>query len=103
MKYELAYDEKVVFNIAELKSIKVLSDNAENINDRHYFLTFELKTRVEYILNPNTKQYEKEYFNDIIQVEFNDYEMAQAYRRDWIAMWDEFLDKNDELLLEEDD
>jgi hypothetical protein len=93
MEFELGYDEKVVFNIAELKCIKVISDNAKNINDRHYFLTFELKTRAEYIYNPGTKQYEKEYFNDVIQVEFDNYEMAQAYKNDWTENWEHYLEE----------
>ncbi len=96
MNYDLAYDEKLVFNIAELKSIKVIYDKEKNINDRSYFLVFELKTRIEYVFNPNVDKYEKEYFSDIIKVEFEDYEIAQAYRRDWIRMWEDYLENHDE-------
>ena len=97
----IAYDGKVVFNIKELKSIKIISDDKPNIKDRHYFLTFELKSRIEYVFNPNENKYVKEIFNDTIQIEFKDYGMAEAYRNDWIAMWEQYIEEKNELNLEE--
>ena len=51
------------------------------------------KARKEYIFNPNTELYELEEFNDILYVDFYDYESAEAHLLEWRDEWEAMMEE----------
>ena len=56
-------------------------------------LTIEFKSRVEYVYNPNSKEFEKQTFNDKTEVVYSDYDSACAYRDEWSEIWQDYLNE----------
>ena len=54
-------------------------------------LTIEFKKRLEYVFNPNTKQYEKEEINDLTEIEFPSYESARQHTNELEEIWQDYL------------
>ena len=51
------------------------------------------KARKEYIFNPYTELYELEKFNDILYVDFYDYESAEAHLLEWRDEWEAMMEE----------
>ena len=69
-------------DISRVKSMQVLRGENEKYN-----LVFELNERTAYVLNPTTNTWEKELFNDIVKIAYDDFEMARAYFLEWSEIW----------------
>lgn len=54
-------------------------------------LKIEFKKRLEYVFNPNTKQYEKEEINDYTEIEFPGYDTARQYTNELEEIWQDYL------------
>ena len=72
-------------DIFRVKSMQVLQ--AEN--DK-YNLVFELNERTGYVLNPSSNTWEKEVFNDVVKIAYDDFEMANVYFLEWAEIWRDF-------------
>ena len=69
-------------DISRVKSMQVLRGENEKYN-----LVFELNERTAFVLNPTTNTWEKELFNDIVKIKYDDFEMANAYFLEWAEIW----------------
>ncbi|MDI9364915.1 MAG: hypothetical protein QM541_08185 [Flavobacterium sp.] len=56
-------------------------------------LTIEFKKRLEYVFNPNTKQYEKEEINDTTEIEFPSYATGRQYTNELEEIWQDYLNE----------
>lgn len=74
-------------DISRVKSMQVLRGENEKYN-----LVFELNERSAYVLNPTTNTWEKELFNDIVKIAYDDFEMANAYFLEWAEIWRDFAE-----------
>ena len=72
-------------DISRVKSMQVL----EAENDK-YNLVIELNERTSYVLNPATNTWEKEVFNDVVKIAYDDFEMANVYFLEWAEIWRDF-------------
>ena len=82
---KIIYHCGTALDISRVKSIQVLS--AEN--DK-YNLVFEFNERTGYVLNPASNTWEKEVFNDVVKIAYDDFEMANAYFLEWAEIWRDF-------------
>ena len=53
-------------------------------------LAIELNGRMEFVYNPDKEAWEKEIFNDVVQIEYEDYDMASAYLSEWAEIWKDY-------------
>jgi hypothetical protein len=54
-------------------------------------LTIEFKTRYEHLQHPATGEWQIQAFNDKTEVEFSSYFIANSYREEWVAVWQDYL------------
>ena len=60
-------------------------------------LTIEFKTsNVEYVFNPETKEYVLHTFSDKTEIEYPNYESACAYRDELAEIWKDYLTEKEE-------
>ena len=52
----------------------------------------EHKKRFDYIQHPKTGEYEKQEYNEVTEVEYPNYESAEAHRNEWEEIWQDYLD-----------
>jgi len=90
-KPKVVTDGQTSINLADVKCLRVIS--IRELDIKKAFLVIEFKSRFEYIFNPESGEYEKQEFNDKTEIEFSEYEMAIAYKRDWENMWQEYLEE----------
>jgi hypothetical protein len=90
-KPKIVTDGQTSINLADVKCFKVISISEMDV--RKSFLVIEFKGRIEFIFNPESGKYEKQEYNDKTEIEFSEYEMATAYKRDWEYMWQEYLEE----------
>ena len=60
-------------------------------------ITIELKQRFEYIRNPANNEWEKQEYNEKVEILFPSYDIASAHLDEWIAIWQYYLDTEEEL------
>lgn len=53
----------------------------------------EHKKRFDYIQHPKTGEYEKQEYNEVTEVEYPNYETAEAHRNEWEVIWQDYLDE----------
>ena len=82
---KIAYHFGTALDISRVKSMQVV--RAEN--EKHN-LVFELNERTAYVLNPTNNTWEKELFNDVVKIAYDDFEMANAYFLEWAEIWRDF-------------
>lgn len=76
----------LTLNLADIKCFRPNSDN-----DYRNILIIQFKARYDYIVNPETGRYEKQEYNENVEVEFTSYDSLVAHRNEWIELWDEYL------------
>ena len=81
----ISHNGSAVVDLARIKSIKIIK-----IDENKYNLSFELNGRIEYFQHPQTHLWEKEVIHEDVRVEFDDYDMANAYLKDWAECWKDF-------------
>lgn len=60
-------------------------------------LIIEFKTsNVDYVLNPETEEFELHTFNDKTEIEYSSYDSACAYRDEWAEIWQDYLNEQEE-------
>ena len=84
---KIIYHCGTALDISRVKSMQVLRGENEKYN-----LVFELNERTAYVLNPETNTWEKELFNDIVKIAYDDFEMANAYFLEWAVIWHDFAE-----------
>ena len=89
-KPKVVTDGLISLNLADVKCFKIKSIREP---ERKSFLIVEFKTRYGYILNPESGKSEKQEYNDKTELEFDEYEMATAYKRDWDSAWQDYLEE----------
>ena len=82
---KIIYHYGIALDISRVKSMQVLRGENEKYN-----LVFELNERTAFVLNPTTNTWEKELFNDIVKIAYDDFEMANAYFLEWAEIWRDF-------------
>jgi hypothetical protein len=81
----------VTLNLATIKAIK-LSTNTSHRD----VIVIEHKTRYDYIKNKATGEYEKQEYNETTEVEYPSYEVAEAYRDEWVDIWQNYLNQEED-------
>lgn len=79
----------LTLNLADVKCFRLSS--YEGIGKRNTIIV-EFKTRYNYIHNPQINQWEKQEYNETTEIEFPHHETAQAYVKDWLEIWQDYLD-----------
>jgi len=79
-------------NIVEVDKILGMSVNGYIDAGPTNCITITFKTRKEYIYNPNLDNYEMEEFNDVLNIEFSNFETAQAYLNEFMEEWEAMLE-----------
>lgn len=79
-------------NLAQVKSFHL--SNFTSIGKRNTLIV-EFNTRYDYIFNPATKEFEKQEYNESSEVEFPDWETANAYRNEWEQIWQDYLNEQE--------
>ena len=74
-------------DIARLKSMQVVRKGTAK-----HILVFQLNARTEYVFNPITNTWEKEMFNDVVKVVYDDFEMANEIFFEWAEIWHDFAE-----------
>ena len=82
---KIAYHCGTALDISRVKSMQVVRAENEKLN-----LVFELNERTAYVLNPTNNTWEKELFNDVVKIVYDDFEMANAYFLEWAEIWRDF-------------
>ena len=85
---KIAYNCGTALDISRVKSMQVVRGENEKHN-----LVFELNERTAYVLNPTTKTWEKELYNDVVKIAYDDFEMANAYILEWAEIWRDFSEE----------
>ncbi len=80
----------VSFDISQVKCFKLNSNRDFGPTNK---LVIEFKTRAEYIWNPEIGIYEKQLYNDTIEVEFSDWETARNYTIEFEEIWQDYLEE----------
>ena len=79
------YNGSVAVDLSRIKCIKI-----SQLAGEQHALLFELNDRVVYSKHPETGDWEKEMANEVVIVEYDSYDMAQAYFREWVESWQDF-------------
>lgn len=74
-------------DISRVRSMQVVQEGPSK-----YHLVFELNDRTGYIFNHGTNVWEKEVFNDVVKIKYEDYEMATLYLAEWAEIWREYYE-----------
>ena len=77
--------------IVDLSKIKCFRLNQFTNIGKQNTLTIEFKTRIEYVWNPNSSQFEKEEIKDFTEIEFPSYETAKLYTKEFEEIWQDYL------------
>ncbi len=87
MKAEIVTHAGLTLNLADLKCIKLSIFGNTNT------MTFEFKTRYDYVRHPETGEFEKQEYNEKTEIEFPDYDSAAQYRYEFEQIWKDYLRK----------
>lgn len=82
-----------VININEVKAITVSGYTLGRVPTN--VVVFHLKTRKEYIFNPNTQEWDLEIFNETVEIEFSDYRTAIGNLKEIMEEWEAVLELNE--------
>jgi hypothetical protein len=80
-------------NFVELNNILSISVNGyPNLGPTNR-IKIEFNLRKEYIYNPNIELWELETFNDVLYIDFPDYETAKVHLNEMFGEWQFYLDE----------
>lgn len=79
----------------DLETVKCFKVQTYTEVGKSNVLTIEHKSRVDYILNPKTEEFEKQIYNDKTEVEYPNYDSACAYRDEWSEIWQDYLNETE--------
>lgn len=83
-------------NVVELNSIKAISINGYiDLEPKTNRIKIEFKSRKEYVYNPNIELWDLETFNDILFIDYPNYEIARASLDEMFGEWQAYLDEED--------
>ena len=82
-------------NFVELNNILSISVNGYSDLGPTNRIKIEFKLRKEYIYNPNIELCELETYNDVIYIDFPDYDTAKAHLHEMFGEWQAYLDEED--------
>ena len=80
----------VTLNLATIKCFKLQTYIDLGKNN---VMFVEHKKRFDYIQHPKTGEYEKQEYNEVTEVEYPNYESAEAHRNEWEEIWQDYLDE----------
>ena len=75
----------LAIDLSKIKSIRIHRNSSDK-----YELIFELNGRVAYSQHPETLVWEKEIIHEEVKLLYEDFEMTDAYLRDWVDSWKEY-------------
>ena len=81
----ITQQSSLAIDLSRIKSIRINTKCANK-----YELVFELTGRVEYSQHPETLVWKKEIIHEEVKVVYDDFEMADAYLRDWVDSWRDY-------------
>lgn len=76
----------------DLSKVKSLHVDSYLPRAKSNILKIEYLTRIEFVFNPETEQYEKIEIQDFVEHPYADYETAIANRDEWQEYWQQYLD-----------
>jgi hypothetical protein len=79
----------ITFNLAEVKCFRLSTYN--DIGKQNTII-IEFKTRYDFISNPNIGKFEKQEYNEVIEIQFPDYDTAKVHQRELEEIWQDYLD-----------
>lgn len=79
----------------DLETVKCFKVQTYTEVGKSNVLTIEHKSRVDYILNPKTEEFEKQIYNDKTEFEYPNYDSACAYRDEWSEIWQDYLNETE--------
>lgn len=83
---ELVTHAMVTVDLSQIKCIKHgYNKKGKNV------LIIELKTRYEYIKNPETNKWKKQKYDDKIEMVFDCWEEADIHQKEWLEIWQNYL------------
>jgi hypothetical protein len=83
-------------NAIELAKIKAISVNEYyNMKLKTNEIKIELTSRIEYILNPSSEEFELQIIKDVLIVEFPDGDTAISNYMEMMQIWEDSLEKFD--------
>ncbi|GAB2961416.1 hypothetical protein GCM10027048_31830 [Hymenobacter coalescens] len=82
----------LTLDLSQVKCLK-LSPFTSSENESGQ-LVVEYRTRTDYVWHPGTQQWESLPIAEVIRYDFPSYESAQAYVREWEALWQDYLDEH---------
>ena len=81
-------------NLVELDKIKAICLNSfTSVKPKGNFIKIEFKIRKEYIYNPNVESWELESFNDVLLIEYPDYDTAVVYLEEIMGEWQAIIEE----------
>ena len=89
-KHKVISSAGLAIDLATIKCFKLLSFSDLGKTN---VLIVEFKTRYDYIKNPITGEFEKQEYNEQTEIEFLDYETANAYKLEWQEIWENYLNE----------
>lgn len=81
----ITQQSSLAIDLSRIKSIRINTNCANK-----YELVFELTGIIEYSLHPETLVWEKEIIHEEVKLLYHDFEMADAYLRDWVDSWKDY-------------
>ena len=79
------YNGSVAVDLARIKCLQIIPGPAKK-----HILLIELNGRIEYSIDPFSQAREKDILHEEVRIEYDDYEMAQAYLKEWVDAWQAF-------------
>ncbi|MCX6244658.1 MAG: hypothetical protein NTU98_08135 [Bacteroidetes bacterium] len=89
-KPNIIYHEGIAIDISLVKSIKLVSKSVQDLQR----VVIEFKTRYEYVFNPNKGVHEKEKIDDVTELTYDDFGIAQQIVKEFMEIWQDYLDEN---------
>lgn len=79
-------------NVVELDKIKGISHNGyHHVKPETHQVKIEFKTRKEYVFNPGSKEWEMEDFNDVLIIDYPNYDTAVENFYEIMQIWEDAL------------
>ena len=79
------YNGSAAVDLARIKCVKIIPGA-----EKKHILLIELKSRIEYSIDPYSQAREKDILHEEVRIAYDDYEMAQEYLKDWVSAWQAF-------------
>lgn len=87
---KLATHAGITVDLSQIKCFKLSSYNDVG---KENTIIIEFKTRYDFIEHPKTGEFIRQDYNEKTDMEFPDYDSANAYYMEWVQIWQDYLDE----------